>query len=140
MITGKGRCNVTNAMFDVNDLIENVTVNNRFLYSAFSSFMPYDTIALFEDLGVATKVERGGRVFPQSDKAVDIVDALVKYAKNSGVKFVFSKAVDIETENSRINSVILENGEKIHCDASVSYTHLFQAIMLFIFIVVIYYD
>ena len=93
MITGKGRCNVTNAMFDVNDLIENVTVNNRFLYSAFSSFMPYDTIALFEDLGVATKVERGGRVFPQSDKAVDIVDALVKYAKNSGVKFVFSKAV-----------------------------------------------
>lgn len=117
MITGKGRCNVTNAMFDVNDLIENVTVNNRFLYSAFSSFMPYDTIALFEDLGVATKVERGGRVFPQSDKAVDIVDALVKYAKNSGVKFVFSKAVDIETENNKISSVILENGEKIYCDA-----------------------
>ena len=85
MITGKGRCNVTNACFELDDLISNVPTNPRFMYSAFSHFMPYDTIALFEELGVPLKVERGNRVFPQSDKAVDIVDALVRYCKDSGV-------------------------------------------------------
>ena len=78
MITGKGRCNVTNACFDLDDLISNVVTNPRFMYSAFSAFMPYDTIALIEEMGVKTKIERGNRVFPESDKAVDIVDALVK--------------------------------------------------------------
>ena len=73
-ITGKGRCNVTNASFELDDLISNVPTNPRFLYSAFSNFMPYDTMALFEELGVPLKIERGNRVFPQSDKAVDIVD------------------------------------------------------------------
>ena len=73
MITGKGRCNVTNASFELDDLISNVPTNPRFLYSAFSNFMPYDTMALFEELGVALKIERGNRVFPVSDKAVDIV-------------------------------------------------------------------
>lgn len=57
-ITGKGRCNVTNACFELNELIENVPRNGRFLYSAFSSFMPYDTMAYFEDLGVPLKTER----------------------------------------------------------------------------------
>ena len=88
MITGKGRCNVTNACFDLDDLISNVVTNPRFMYSAFSAFMPYDTIALIEEMGVKTKIERGNRVFPESDKAVDIVDALVKNAKNSGVTFL----------------------------------------------------
>ena len=69
MITGKGRCNVTNASFELDDLISNVPTNPRFLYSAFSNFMPYDTMALFEELGVPLKIERGNRVFPQSDKA-----------------------------------------------------------------------
>ena len=82
MITGKGRCNVTNACFDLDDLINSVVTNKRFMYSAFSSFMPYDTIALIEEMGVPTKIERGNRVFPESDKAVDIVDALVKNAKS----------------------------------------------------------
>ena len=62
MITGKGRCNVTNATFELDDLIKNVPTNGRFLYSAFSSFMPYDTIALVEEMGVETKIERGNRV------------------------------------------------------------------------------
>jgi hypothetical protein len=117
MITGKGRCNVTNACFDINELISNVPTNPRFLYSAFSAFMPYDTIALFNELGVETKIERGNRVFPVSDKAVDIVDALVKYAKSSGAKIINANAQSIEIENGLVKSVLLDSGEKIPCDA-----------------------
>lgn len=117
MITGKGRCNVTNACFDINELISNVVRNPRFMYSAFSSFMPYDTMALLQDMGVETKIERGNRVFPVSDKAVDIVDALVKNAKQSGVKFVQGCVTSFNTENGVIKSVNLENGDIIEGDA-----------------------
>ena len=113
MITGKGRCNVTNASFELDDLISNVPTNPRFLYSAFSNFMPYDTMALFEELGVALKIERGNRVFPVSDKAVD---ALVNYAKNSGVKIIHGTAKAFEFNNNKINSVVLEDKSKIECD------------------------
>lgn len=116
MITGKGRCNVTNATFELDDLISNVPTNPRFLYSAFSNFMPYDTMALFEELGVPLKIERGNRVFPQSDKAVDIVDALVSYAKNNGVTFVQGTAEAFETENGIIKSVILADKSRVPCD------------------------
>lgn len=117
LITGKGRCNVTNACFDINELISNVPQNPRFLYSAFSNFMPYDTIAFFEDLGVPTKIERGNRVFPVSDKAVDIVDALIKNAKMCGVEFVNAVAKSFELENNRIKAVVLENGNQMECDS-----------------------
>ena len=117
MITGKGRCNVTNACFDINDLISNVPTNPRFLYSAFSAFMPYDTIALFEELGVPTKIERGNRVFPVSDKAVDIVDALVKYAKNSGARIVNAVVKSLEIEDNSVKAVLLENGKRLECEA-----------------------
>lgn len=116
MITGKGRCNVTNATFDLEDLISYVPTNPRFMYSAFSSFMPYDTMALFEELGVPLKIERGNRVFPQSDKAVDIVDALVNYCKNSGAEIIQGTAKAFEMENGIIKSVILEDKSKISCD------------------------
>ena len=116
MITGKGRCNVTNACFELDDLISNVPTNPRFMYSAFSHFMPYDTMALFEELGVPLKIERGNRVFPQSDKAVDIVDALVRYCKDSGVKIVQAEAKAFETENEEIKAVILSDKSKIFCD------------------------
>lgn len=86
MITGKGRCNLTNACTLVNELIDNVPDNGRFLYSAFSRFMPGDVMEMFEELGVSLKIERGNRVFPESDKAVDIVDALVKFASLKGVR------------------------------------------------------
>ncbi len=76
MITGKGRCNVTNDRRSVQELIANVLRNGRFLYGAFSRFMPEDVMEFFESRGVELKVERGGRVFPISDKASDIVDAL----------------------------------------------------------------
>lgn len=117
MITGKGRCNVTNACFDINELISNVVRNPRFMYSAFSSFMPYDTMALLQDMGVETKIERGNRVFPVSDKAVDVVDALVKNAKQSGAKFVQGCVASFNTENGVIKSVNLENADIIEGDA-----------------------
>ena len=78
-ITGKGRCNVTNDS-DVRGLISNIPTNPRFLYGAFSRFDPSDTRAFFEEHGVPLKVERGGRVFPVSDKASDIVRCLRSYA------------------------------------------------------------
>lgn len=117
MITGKGRCNVTNACFDLDDLISNVVTNPRFMYSAFSAFMPYDTIALIEEMGVKTKIERGNRVFPESDKAVDIVDALVKNAKNSGVTFLEGTVDSFVVENDTIKAVMLADGTAVDGDA-----------------------
>jgi len=116
MITGKGRCNLTNAVYDLDDLIANVPTNPRFLYSAFSNFMPYDTMALFEKLGVPLKVERGDRVFPVSDKAVDVVDALVNYCKGSGARILHSSAKAFEMTDGRITSVVLEDNSKLKCD------------------------
>lgn len=117
MITGKGRCNVTNACFEIGELVSHVPRNPRFLYSAFSAFMPYDTMAFFEELGVPLKTERGNRVFPVSDKACDIVDALVKNAKNCGVKIVHGTVQSFEMSDNKITAVILDDGEKIECDS-----------------------
>lgn len=83
-ITGKGRCNVTNAS-TIQELMDNITKNPRFLYSALSSFTPEDVMATFEGLGVALKVERGNRVYPESDKAKDIVDAMRKYCSEARI-------------------------------------------------------
>ena len=100
-----------------NELISNVPRNPRFMYSAFSNFMPYDMIALLDELGVETKIERGNRVFPVSDKAVDIVDALVKYAKTSGAKIISETVNGLDIEDKRVKAVLLENGERLECDA-----------------------
>ena len=118
LISGKGRCNVTNACFDMEELISNVPTNPRFLYSAFSNFMPYDTIAFLEEMGVETKIERGNRVFPVSDKAVDIVDALVRNAKNCGVKIITGTAKAFEFKNNLVKAVVLEDKSRIECDAA----------------------
>ncbi|MDR1195172.1 MAG: NAD(P)/FAD-dependent oxidoreductase [Endomicrobium sp.] len=84
-ITGKGRCNLTNSA-DIKEFVK-CFKNGEFLYSAFRTFSNEDTISFFEKLGVACKLERGGRYFPASDKASDIVDALIKYAKkNSSIE------------------------------------------------------
>lgn len=117
MITGKGRCNVTNACFDIEDLIANVPTNPRFLYSAFANFMPYDTMALFEELGVPLKIERGNRVFPQSDRAVDIVDALVRYAEKNGVKFIHGAVNGFKFDNNKICALTLADGRIIECES-----------------------
>lgn len=114
MITGKGRCNVTNNCNLLNDLIMNVPVNGRFLFSAFSKFMPSDTMDFFEDMSVPLKVERGDRVFPESDKASDIVDALRKFALSSGAEIKTGRAKELITENDEIRGVKTFDGEKIY--------------------------
>lgn len=83
-ITGKGRCNVTNAC-NTQEFLENVTKNSRFLYSALGAFSTEDTMAMFENLGVKLKVERGNRVYPETDKAKDIVDAMRRYCDGATV-------------------------------------------------------
>ena len=117
MITGKGRCNVTNNCTLINDLIQNVPTNGRFLYGAFSKFMPIDTMEFFEDMGVALKVERGNRVFPESEKAVEIVDALNAFSSDAGVKRIKGRATSLIAENGEIKGVKLEDGEEISADA-----------------------
>ena len=86
MITGKGRCNVTNDCNEINELVKNVPVNGKFLFSAFSDFMPEDTIRFFEERNVRLKTERGKRVFPLSDKSSDIVDCLKNYVLKNKVE------------------------------------------------------
>lgn len=116
MITGKGRCNVTN-FCDAAQVIQNTKRNGKFLYSALCAFSPRDTMELIESLGVPLKVERGNRVFPVSDRAADIVNALAAFAGGSGVKTRFqarAKALDIR--DRRLRGVILEDGD--HLSAS----------------------
>ena len=107
LITGKGRCNITN---DCNqeEFMQNIPHNSSFLYSAFSQFSPQDVMNFFEDAGVPLKTERGNRVFPKSDKAKDIVVALEKIIKECGVKLIAKK----------VTSLILDEGicKGIKCD------------------------
>ncbi len=107
-ITGKGRCNVTNNC-TVEELLNNVPRNGRFLYSVFSRFNSQDAMAFFEDLGVPLKTERGNRVFPQSDSAFDITDALRRRLKKLGVVWERDRAVSIAAENGAVAAV---KGEK----------------------------
>lgn len=116
MITGKGRCNLTNNCGSIEELIANVPVNGRFLYSAFSGFMPQDTIEFFESAGVPLKTERGNRVFPVSDKAADIVDALRRYASTGKVKIIQGRAKELIIEAGAAKGVTAENGEKFSAD------------------------
>lgn len=98
-ITGKGRCNVTN-MCSRDEFLNNVIANPRFLMGAISRFSPEDTVAFFEAMGVKTKVERGNRVFPESDKARDITDALVNACETLGV----------EIKQRRVTSLLVADG------------------------------
>lgn len=92
-ITGKGRCNVTNYT-EPEEFLKNVVTNPKFLFSSVYSFTPYDTYAFFEANGVPLKIERGNRVFPQSDKASDITKALENFCKKSNVDFQFNKKIE----------------------------------------------
>lgn len=98
-ITGKGRCNLTNAS-DINSHMNNLMSNPKFMYSAFNAFDSDDIISLIEDSGVKTKVERGNRVFPNSDKSSDVIKALKKQLDSLGVNVVLNYEVkDITKEN-----------------------------------------
>lgn len=95
-ITGKGRCNVTNNCTR-EEFLENVTKNARFLYAPLSAFSTEDTMTFFESLGVSLKTERGRRVFPESDKAIDIVNALRDYS--SGARIIHHKVTSITEQD-----------------------------------------
>jgi len=117
LITGKGRCNITNAC-DIEEMIENVPTNGKFLYSAFYTFTNDCVIDMFNRLGVSTRVERGKRVFPESDKARDVVDALEKQLKDKKVKLELNAQVSkIVTKDNKIDKVILSNKKEIKCDS-----------------------
>lgn len=105
-ITGKGRCNITN-IADVEEMMQNIPTNSRFLYSALYSFTNDDIISLLNSYNVPTKVERGGRVFPESDSAKDVADALKKYALGKNVKWIKDKAKAIITEGCKVTGVKL---------------------------------
>lgn len=108
-ITGKGRCNVTNAC-SRDEFLKNVVSNPRFLYSALSSFSSEDTMTFFESLGVPLKIERGNRVFPVSDQASDIVSALKQCCLDCGVRLKKGTVTSILTEDGAVAGVRLADG------------------------------
>ncbi len=129
LITGKGRCNLTNAA-DRDALIAAVPRNGRFLYTAFSAFPPAAVMEFFEKAGVPLKVERGNRVFPQSDRAVDIVDALTAAVGEAGVRILQGRVTGLVLEPlslpdapcknpppaNRVTGVRLEDGRQLQAD------------------------
>lgn len=115
-ITGKGRCNITNNCLP-DELIENITVNPYFMYSAFYTWESKKTIEFFKNLGVKTKVERGNRVFPVSDKAADVVKALEKYINFCKVKLHLETPVrDIIVKNNAVKGLITSKGNEVFGD------------------------
>lgn len=118
-ITGKGRCNVTNAG-DMDALFDAVKSNPKFLYSAFYSFTNEQAMDFFEELGVRLKVERGNRVFPQSDHSSDIIHALKHELEQLGVEIHFCTEVkDVLVEHEKFTGIVLKNGKKVSGDACV---------------------
>ena len=123
-ITGKGRCNLTNAC-SVEEFMENVVTNPRFLYSAMRTFSTLDTMETFENNGLELVTERGRRVFPKSGKAQDVTATLVKMCKRNGVSFVFEKVTNLKKTESGFD--LETNGESyqfdkvVVCTGGVSY-------------------
>ena len=123
-ITGKGRCNLTNNC-PPEDVLKNVNRNARFLNSAVRVFPPEEVMAFFEGLGVPLKTERGNRVFPVSDKAGDVADALAGAAERSA-RFLRLRAREIVTENGAVSGVrggdtLVECRSLILCTGGLSY-------------------
>ena len=118
-ITGKGRCNVTNAC-EREKLFENVVSNPKFLYSAFSEFDNGDLMELLRRAGCPLKVERGERVFPVSDHASDVTSALTRLLKERGVEVrLHVKVKEISAADGRVTGALLANGQYIRADAVV---------------------
>ena len=118
-ITGKGRCNITNAA-DIEEFFSAVTSNPKFLYSAFYSFTNDQVIELFNRLGVETKTERGGRVFPVSDHSSDVIQALKREMERLGVRIRLRSEVKellLNEENTKAAGLLLASGQKVYGDA-----------------------
>ncbi|MBO5198696.1 MAG: NAD(P)/FAD-dependent oxidoreductase [Lachnospiraceae bacterium] len=118
-ITGKGRCNLTNAG-DREDLFRNVISNPRFLYSAFSAFDSADVMRYFESLGLAIKVERGNRVFPVSDHSSDVIACLVREMKRRNVEVrLNTEVMSVEAKDGVFSHLVLAGGKMVHADACI---------------------
>lgn len=119
-ITGKGRCNLTNNC-EVEDLLQAVCTNRKFLYSAFYGFNSQDAIGFFENSGLHTKTERGNRVFPQSDHSSDVISALAGRMKKAGVRvFLKEEAAEVITlPEGCVGGVRLNSGKRVNADAVV---------------------
>lgn len=114
-ITGKGRCNITN-FCDTDEFIAHLTSNARFMYSAIHHFSCYDTVAFFEERGLSTKVERGNRVFPTSDKALDVVDTFYDYLSDLSVAVMNKEVKALLIEDDAVKGVRLDDRE-VYADA-----------------------
>lgn len=114
-ITGKGRCNLTNDC-DLSEFLTNVPTNPRFLYAALTAMEPADTKDFFEKLGVPLKTERGKRVFPASDRADDVADALAHRCRELGVTVRHARATELSVRNGRAVGVKTDGGDVL-CDA-----------------------
>lgn len=118
-ITGKGRCNLTNAS-DVEDILNNIVSNKKFMYSALYGFNSDDVMSFFENEGLRLKVERGNRVFPESDKSSDVINTLKKSIKHLGTEIKYNSFVsDIIVEENCVKGVVLSNGNKEYADSVV---------------------
>lgn len=118
-ITGKGRCNITNAA-DMEELFDAVVTNSKFLYSSFYGYTNQNVIDFFEDAGVPVKIERGNRVFPTSDHSSDVIRALEREMKKAGVKVCLNTEVkSVEAENGKFNRVVLKDTTTRTADACI---------------------
>ena len=115
LMTGKGRCNITSSL-PMNEFINNIPGNGKFLFSCFQEFTNQDIINLLKKHGLEVKQERGNRIFPVTDKAQSVLDCLIKELKNKNVNVKTNcEVVDIKVENSKVVGVCLENGEIVNC-------------------------
>ena len=119
LITGKGRCNITNAA-DMEELFDAVVTNSKFLYSSFYGYTNQNVIDFFEDAGVPVKIERGNRVFPISDHSSDVIRALEREMKKVGVKVCLNTEVkSVEAEKGKFNKVVLKDTTTQTADACI---------------------
>ena len=117
-ITGKGRCNITNAS-DMDTLFGSVVTNSKFLYSSFYGYTNQDVIDFFERIGVPTKIERGNRVFPVSDHSSDVIAGLTRELNQLGVEIHLHTAVKKIVGNEQFEYIELQNGKKVESDACI---------------------
>lgn len=116
-ITGKGRCNLTNDC-SLEEFLRQVPRNPRFLYGALNRFGPQDMMALMEEAGCPVEVQRGQRVFPRSEKAIDVIRALARLMEQAGVRVrLHSRIQSLIVQEGRAAGVVLENGERLEADA-----------------------
>lgn len=118
-ITGKGRCNITNAC-DMETLFSSVITNSKFLYSSFYGYTNQDVIEFFEEIGVRTKIERGDRVFPVSDHSSDVIHGLEREMKRLGVKIhLYTEVKSVEVREDAFSHLVLDDKMVVYGDACI---------------------